>query len=730
MGVWTDYKNDAIPVYTGNYFSRNNPIVSTGPLGYYGSNVSAVSAASAVQSIQRINASVSFNGEVIPFVYGRIRVVGYFAYMKVISTYLHVIWVLCEGEVDSINNILLKSTAIEDVTGITYESYVGTLTQTVCGLNAYDSDFTDPMIGTAYIWARIPSGAFTEMPKCTAVVKGMKCYDPRDTTTVWTNNAALIRANFMTNRRFGERIPTDMIDWDTVDYAADLCDIIQDIENIYTVDLTPTMSADDRPYPWVTSASSGTAWSAFNKAAASWTSTSSTGWLKIKGRSDSKITLGRYTITSPTDQTRAPKDWTVQGSNDDISYDVLDTQTGIVFTTAEKKTFDVTNTTAYQYYKIVITLNNGSSYVSINEMELMEIEPDPMSFAFDKAIVSQTSQEEIGSFINSHFLGNVIFDGLYKIIPNEIKKPVATFSDADIIGGISSSRKMANEKNNRITAKWIEPDDEYWWKNPDKYTEESYTIEASGLKDEGEVLDSNIDLTGCIVENQVKTIAMYTLNSSLACDLSFSFSCFNAKGLELYDVFSLEHDMGLYSEELIENCEDAWNEFVDADVTASLDTVDFKVGSGCAKFVCAAGLAAGDIIATEAIAALDISKLRQIGKWIKSSVTLDAGDLQLLLDNTASCATPIESINIPKINADVWTYVYLPLAAPASCTAIISVGLKMIVDKGAFDLRVDDINAYGILLQTTGITHKSDGSWDIDAVEYNPTAFNPEPLAI
>jgi len=144
---------------------------------------------------------------------------------------------------------------------------------------------------------------------------------------------------------------------------------------------------------------------------------------------------------------------------------------------------------------------------------------------------------------------------------------------------------------------------------------------------------------------------------------------------------------------VIEDCEDAWNELVDGDVTASLDGVDYKVGSGSAKFVCAAGLGAGDIIATEVIApnAEVFHGKTHISFWFKTTVALDAGDLALLLDNTGSCASPLETIDIPAIIADTWTRVYLPLANAGDDNTIISIGLKQVVDKGAMTLNIDDI---------------------------------------
>jgi hypothetical protein len=43
--------------------------------------------------------------------------------------------------------------------------------------------------------------------------------------------------------------------------------------------------------------------------------------------------------------------------------------------------------------------------------------------------------------------------------------------------------------------------------------------------------------------------------------------------------------------------------------------------------------------------------------------------------------------------AGTWTKIALVLSNPAALTAVISVGLKMVVDKGAFNLLIDDVRA-------------------------------------
>lgn len=142
----------------------------------------------------------------------------------------------------------------------------------------------------------------------------------------------------------------------------------------------------------------------------------------------------------------------------------------------------------------------------------------------------------------------------------------------------------------------------------------------------------------------------------------------------------------------IDDCDDAWNEQVDADVTASLDNSDYKVGTGSAKFACADGLANGDIIASEAISA-DLSACSAVMFFIKSSVNITtAGNLQLLLDEHAMCASPL-ALDIPALTANTWKFCRVE-AALTDYSAAISVGLKLNAnDPGAFNLWIDSIQA-------------------------------------
>jgi hypothetical protein len=71
-------------------------------------------------------------------------------------------------------------------------------------------------------------------------------------------------------------------------------------------------------------------------------------------------TIIAYQITAQSVLTELPKDWTLQGSNDDTNYTIIDTVVGETgWITGCKRIYTVDNPGSYRYYRINITANNG-----------------------------------------------------------------------------------------------------------------------------------------------------------------------------------------------------------------------------------------------------------------------------------------------------------------------------------------------------------------------------------
>ncbi|SEW05515.1 F5/8 type C domain-containing protein [Chitinophaga sp. YR573] len=83
----------------------------------------------------------------------------------------------------------------------------------------------------------------------------------------------------------------------------------------------------------------------------------------IQEEYDSAYRIDAYTLTSANDADgRDPKDWTIQGSNDQTAWTILDTQTAQMFD-ARKKTvrYEFTNANKYKYYRFAITALKGGT---------------------------------------------------------------------------------------------------------------------------------------------------------------------------------------------------------------------------------------------------------------------------------------------------------------------------------------------------------------------------------
>lgn len=97
-----------------------------------------------------------------------------------------------------------------------------------------------------------------------------------------------------------------------------------------------------------------------------WASANSTmpNWWKVR-LNTAKVVTG-YTLDINT-SARAPKNWTFEGSNDDSAWTTLDTQTGYSFV-GTTGSFSFSNSTAYLYYRITVTLVNTTDLVYLKKV--------------------------------------------------------------------------------------------------------------------------------------------------------------------------------------------------------------------------------------------------------------------------------------------------------------------------------------------------------------------------
>jgi len=138
----------------------------------------------------------------------------------------------------------------------------------------------------------------------------------------------------------------------------------------------------------------------------------------------------------------------------------------------------------------------------------------------------------------------------------------------------------------------------------------------------------------------------------------------------------------------LHTAEATFNESVPTGVTNALDDTVKRSGANSLKFTITAAAAASALI-TDALTSTDFSHMTHVEGWFKSNVTIAAGAIDILIDDSANAASPIETLALPALTADIWTYVRMALAAPEDLTAIISVGIRFTTDTGAQILYMD-----------------------------------------
>jgi hypothetical protein len=149
--------------------------------------------------------------------------------------------------------------------------------------------------------------------------------------------------------------------------------------------------------------------------------------------------------------------------------------------------------------------------------------------------------------------------------------------------------------------------------------------------------------------------------------------------------------------ERLHACAVAFDTNTASNFTVDTDSEDKKQGTTSLKFTLndESGVAAGAFL-YDTITSKDISKYDYIEFWVKSTIATSAGNLKLHLDNGAITGTDdLESISIPALTADTWTFVRASLTNPELDTAIVSVGLEQDADIGGgakYFVWLDDIS--------------------------------------
>jgi len=177
------------------------------------------------------------NNAQIPIVYGRRQVGITRVFIESSGTdneYLYVAGVVCEGEIEEIEQIFvddkrvifdgdLDHGVVREVSGgdanfykdneshIQIQAFNGTDDQVASSILTNSTNWTSNhrLRGVCYVAFRFKwnQDIFSSIPQVKVTLKGKKVYDPRDTTTKWTPNSALVLLDYLRNTRYGKGLP-------------------------------------------------------------------------------------------------------------------------------------------------------------------------------------------------------------------------------------------------------------------------------------------------------------------------------------------------------------------------------------------------------------------------------------------------------------------------------------------------------------------------------------------
>ena len=200
-------------------------------------------------------------------VYGQIRVSGVLSYISTTNAdkTLHMVISMATHEVESFEQFQIDGVEVtlvnNKVTDTRFRAgstasgaqVVELRTHTGSDTQAADSFLvqrvpewtTDHRLrGIAYVYGQLEfdQDAFPQgLPNISCTIKGAKVFDPRDSSTAFSNNAALCIRDFLTNTRYGLGCNADEIDDASFIAAANTCD-----ENITLASGGPTTGTEKR----------------------------------------------------------------------------------------------------------------------------------------------------------------------------------------------------------------------------------------------------------------------------------------------------------------------------------------------------------------------------------------------------------------------------------------------------------------------------------------------------
>ena len=188
---------------------------------------------------------VNFKDSTAPrnLIYGSVRVGGVIAHAESTESdkFLHLIIILASHEINAVSKVYFDGEELTIATNSVTAparyngkakvyTHLGTDAQAAdANLVSESSSWTNAhkLSGIAYLYVRLEydQDAFANgVPEITALVQGKKVFDPRDSSTSFKSNAALVIRDFITNAEFGMGASASEVNDTAITTAANICD--------------------------------------------------------------------------------------------------------------------------------------------------------------------------------------------------------------------------------------------------------------------------------------------------------------------------------------------------------------------------------------------------------------------------------------------------------------------------------------------------------------------------
>ncbi|MGV6858450.1 MAG: phage tail protein [bacterium] len=172
------------------------------------------------------SAQIAALGELIPVLYGRVRLAPLVGVVSILGDRLMLLCVWGLGPVDGIESITIND--LPPPAGVVIRHYQGVVSQGVdTGLASAVDGYADTLraliggddIEVAYSVIEVPAGAVTGFPRVMGIVRGRPVFDPRSGQTGYSDNPALCLGDYIASTVYGQGRPVLGLA-----EAADACD--------------------------------------------------------------------------------------------------------------------------------------------------------------------------------------------------------------------------------------------------------------------------------------------------------------------------------------------------------------------------------------------------------------------------------------------------------------------------------------------------------------------------